>query len=306
MDMLQLEYFLAVARTGNMTSAAATLNVAQSSISRSISRLEADLGVPLFERSGRGIALSDYGKLYYAHAEAILRKANDAAQELKEIRDRHLGRISVSTCTPRALNPLILQHFSENPDVLIHQRRLTDLNTIKSYIDNGIVDFALTHSFPAGSEYEWQPLINERYYLLVPMDHPFAQQDDIALSQLSEERLIINACDDPDFIESHCIQAGIHPIFSLISEEYELLGPMVERGLGLSFISTLGLYDMKSALSVQHFSKIRVIPIREQNMTRPLGVLSRKDHYISAAAKAFYKKLLAYFKTIEMNMNTEV
>ena len=59
MDIVQLEYFLAVARLENMTTAAASLHVAQSSVSRCISRLEDHLGVPLFDRRGNGIALNE-------------------------------------------------------------------------------------------------------------------------------------------------------------------------------------------------------------------------------------------------------
>ena len=88
MDFLQLEYFLAVARIGNMTAAANSLHVAQASVSRSIARLESELGVPLFERSGRGIFLNDYGKIFYDRAETILRELDDGARELKEMRDQ--------------------------------------------------------------------------------------------------------------------------------------------------------------------------------------------------------------------------
>ena len=88
MDLLQIEYFLAVARTENMTAAANTLHVAQSSVSRCISRLEESLGVPLFERSGRGIVLSDYGRRFYARAETIMRELSDGEQEIKEMRDQ--------------------------------------------------------------------------------------------------------------------------------------------------------------------------------------------------------------------------
>ena len=60
MELLQLEYFLRVARSGNVSQTAAEINVAQSSVSRSIARLEESLGFPLFERVGRKIVLNEY------------------------------------------------------------------------------------------------------------------------------------------------------------------------------------------------------------------------------------------------------
>lgn len=65
MELLQLEYFLKVARSGNVSQTAAEINVAQSSVSRSIARLEESLGFPLFERVGRKIVLNEYGRMYY-------------------------------------------------------------------------------------------------------------------------------------------------------------------------------------------------------------------------------------------------
>ena len=97
MELLQIEYFLTVARTENMTAAANSLHVAQSSVSRCISRLEESLGVPLFERSGRGIVLSDYGREFYKRAETIMRELSDGERQLKEMRDQQFGRVSIGT-----------------------------------------------------------------------------------------------------------------------------------------------------------------------------------------------------------------
>lgn len=60
--------------------------------------------------------------------------------------------------------------------------------------------------------------------------------------------------------------------------------------------------DMKRALPMEHFGRIRLIPIQDECFRRTLGILSRKHHCFSAA-KSFYKKLLAYFKTIDAGMN---
>ena len=290
---------------GSMTSAAAFLNVAQSSVSRCIARLEDSLGVPLFERNGRGIVLTDYGRIFYSHAESIMREYADGERQLKELRDQYTGRISIATCTPRMINPLMIEYITEYPDILFRQRRITDFSVIKSHLDNGMLDYALTYSPCADPEYEWTPLLTENYYLLLSSNHPLADRTQISLAELSGESFLVNASDDPDFIEKHCKQAGMDPKFSFISDEYELLGPMAERGLGITLISTSALYDLKKSVPVQRFSLIRNIPIQDENFKRTLGVLCRKHHYMSAAARNFRKKLIAYFKTIELEMNQQ-
>ena len=72
MDLVQLEYFKAVAESGHLTNAAKKLNVAQPALSVSISRLESEVGVPLFDRVGRGIYLNKCGEIYLEHVEQAL------------------------------------------------------------------------------------------------------------------------------------------------------------------------------------------------------------------------------------------
>ena len=168
MDIVQLEYFLAVARSENMTTAAASLHVAQSSVSRCISRLEDHLGVPLFDRRGNGIALNENGKAFYPHAEAIIREMADGSRQMKEMRDQSLGRVSISTCAARQINQLIIRHMEQYPDVLFRQRRCTDSEEIQRMLDRGMLDYALTFTPLSEHDYTWTPLVHEKYFVLVP------------------------------------------------------------------------------------------------------------------------------------------
>ena len=162
MDIVQLEYFLAVARSENMTTAAASLHVAQSSVSRCISRLEDHLGVPLFDRSGNGIALNENGKAFYPHAEAIIREMADGSRQMKEMRDQSLGRVSISTCAARQINQLIIRHMEQYPDVLFRQRRCSDSEEIQRLLDRGMLDYALTFTPFSEHDYTWTPLVHEK------------------------------------------------------------------------------------------------------------------------------------------------
>ena len=72
MELLQLKYFMKVAELNNVSQAAKSLNVVQSAVSRSIMRLEEDLGVTLFDRKGKRIQLNDSGRLAYTHAKMVL------------------------------------------------------------------------------------------------------------------------------------------------------------------------------------------------------------------------------------------
>lgn len=112
----------------------------------------------------------------------------------------------------------------------------------------------------------------------------------------------MNDSDSPDFIEEQFQKCGVTPIFSFIGNEFDVLGPMVERPIGVTLISTLALYDLKLGLPLENLSRIRILPL-EESLSRTLGILSRKHHYTSQSAKVFSKNLVTYFKEIDREMN---
>ena len=97
MTLQQLTYFLAAAEHGSFSAAAERLLMAQPSLSEQIRRLEAELGVPLFMRAGRGIALTEAGRLLRPHAERTLADAQAAAESVREIRDLTGGTVAFGT-----------------------------------------------------------------------------------------------------------------------------------------------------------------------------------------------------------------
>ena len=303
MDLVQLEYFLAVARTENMTTAAASLHVAQSSVSRCISRLENYLGVPLFDRGGNGIVLNENGRAFYPHAEAILRELTDGSRQMKELRDQSQGRVSIATCAARQINQLMIRHMEEYPGVLFRQRRSASLEEIQGLLDRGVLDYALTYTPLSERDYNWTPLIHERYYVLLSAKHPLAAQSSIQVHALENVNILINDSDDPDYIEAEFEKQGVTPRFAFIGNEYDVLGPMVERQVGAALISTLALYDLKQGVSLEHLARIRILPLQVE-LSRTLGIVSRKHHYMSQAAKEFYQTLVRYFRDMEREMNT--
>src|SRR4051794_11548805 len=97
MTLQQLTYFLAAAERGSFSAAAEELHMAQPSLSEQIRRLEAELGVSLFARAGRGLALTEAGRLLVPHAERTLAEAAEAADAVREVRDLRSGTVSFGT-----------------------------------------------------------------------------------------------------------------------------------------------------------------------------------------------------------------
>jgi DNA-binding transcriptional LysR family regulator len=97
LTLQQLSYFLAAAEHGSFSAAAEALHMAQPSLSEQIRRLEAELGVPLFVRAGRGLELTEAGRLLQPHAERTLAEAQAAVESVREVRDLAGGSVAFGT-----------------------------------------------------------------------------------------------------------------------------------------------------------------------------------------------------------------
>jgi DNA-binding transcriptional LysR family regulator len=97
MTLQQLTYFLAAAQHGSFSAAAEALFMAQPSLSEQIRRLEAELGVALFARGGRGLELTEAGRLFRPHAERTVAAAEEAAESVREVRDITGGTVTFGT-----------------------------------------------------------------------------------------------------------------------------------------------------------------------------------------------------------------
>ena len=149
MELSQLRYFIAVAKLGNMSKAAETLFVSQPNLSTSISRLEEEVGVPLFERRRGKIALNQNGELLLKSVEQAVSLLDAGVQA---VRNQHSGRPEPLSIVCMTDDTTLLEHFLlEHPEVnLIHQR--ADLPNVTSLLDRCEVDLAMTVLPPPSEE----------------------------------------------------------------------------------------------------------------------------------------------------------
>jgi DNA-binding transcriptional LysR family regulator len=118
----QLTYFLAAVEHGSFSAAADSLHMAQPSLSEQIRRLEAELGVPLFTRVGRGLELTEAGRLLRPHAERTLAEAREAVESVREVRDLTGGTVAFGTFGSAhhyLLGGLVQDFRSRHPDVRV-------------------------------------------------------------------------------------------------------------------------------------------------------------------------------------------
>ncbi len=238
MDTDQLLHFRSVADLRNFTHAAERLGISQPTLSRSIQRLEEELGQPLFERKPRSVDLTDAGQLFQSRAEQILLLLEDCKAEICD--DGQSGRIRIAaipTIAPFFL-PNLLRTFSDAfPKAsLIVQEDTTD-NLMKR-CKQAELDVAIV-ALPIPTRYvEVEELFEEELSLVLPRNHPLAAKKQIRVSDVEHYPFVLldEAHCLSDSITSFCRQRSVQPLVVERTSQLVMVQELVSLGHGVSMI----------------------------------------------------------------------
>lgn len=202
MELDQLTYFLRIAELGNFTRAAEELAISQPALSRSIQRLEEELGMPVFVRKSRTLELTDAGQLLKSRARQIQSIVEDTKAEISD--DGQSGRLrigAIPTIAPYFLPEFLQQFSSQFPQAaLIIYEETTD-NLLKA-CSQGEVDVALI-ALPVEAKYlQYERLFEEELWLVMPPQHPLLDKKRIRVEDLRELPFIM-------LDEAHCLSGNI-------------------------------------------------------------------------------------------------
>ncbi|HBE70246.1 MAG TPA: hyalin [Planctomycetaceae bacterium] len=228
MEIDQLRYFIAVAQRLNFTRAAEDLLISQPALSRSIQKLEDELGQPVLERKSRKLALTEAGALLHARAQQVLAILDDTKAEITD--DGRSGRIRVGaipTIAPYFL-PEVLKRFSfDFPDATVIVQEATTEELVKS-CRQGEIDLAIL-ALPLPAKYlEVEILLEEELLLVVPPDHPLATKVTLRISDVEPHPFVL-------LNEAHCLSDNI----STICREKSFQPVAVERTSQLAMVQEL-------------------------------------------------------------------
>ena len=180
MDISILKYFITVAQTEHMSRAAEQLNITQPSLSTSIRRLEAELGFPLFDRTGRGIQLNEYGAIYLkavVQANALL---DGAINEIKELQQNMVSFTRLA-CSNSSTNARLIDHLLSNGAHLSVNNIPQDWE--KALLNNEC-DLVITMGNLHSPHIEQQVIYRHKILVVVSKSHPLAQKESVTLKEL--------------------------------------------------------------------------------------------------------------------------
>jgi LysR family transcriptional regulator, transcription activator of glutamate synthase operon len=288
MEMHQLAYFESVSRHLHFTRAAEELHVAQPSVSQQIRKLEAELGTPLFHRMKRHVALTEAGKTFLPHAQAVLRRLEEARLEVQELSGLRKGTLAVGAppSVGTHLLPAALAAFSRlHPGIALDFREAGS-RTLLGLLEAGELDLAVVIQPIRHPVLETLPLLEEELLLAVPRQHALAKgQARVHLGQLRQEPFVLLRGGAYDLREQTlvaCRRAGFEPIVALDGGEMDSILRFVAAGIGIAILPAMVL------ASIPPGDEAPVAVRRLQpHLSRALVIARRRDRYFSAAAREF-------------------
>lgn len=193
----QLEYFVTLAEIQNYTKAASILNITQPALSRSISNLEQSIGVPLFQKKGRGIELNFYGHILLKHLQTAQNSIHSGEQEIRSLISPEQGHIRIASLYTLGVNllPRLLQDFSTKNPKVTYTLRQHPTRLIMDCLRNNEIDIGFCTDFTGMEDEEdefMKAIISiEELYMLVPKSHPLSNRKSVDLIEFKDDYHIL-------------------------------------------------------------------------------------------------------------------
>lgn len=291
MDLNQLQTFLILAEEGHMTRAAGRLHLTQPAVSVQLSRLEEDLGYVLFDRTSKGLVLTEAGETFRVYAEQALGRLEDGRTALEEIAGLKHGSLSIgggATATTYLLPPLLGKFHEDYPGIRFFVREQPSQSVVddvlQGRLDLGVVTLPIkTPSGNVGAtKLEIEHWVDDELRLLVPHNHRLVGRKDFRWEELNGEALVLFEAGSAvrGLIDYRINEAGIDVNIVMELRSIESIKQMVAQGIGSAFVSQYALRSGDKSLACAED------PIRRQ-----LAVMYRSDRSQSASARAFLKMM---------------
>lgn len=235
MEMHQLKYFICVAKLESISKAAAMLHLSQPALSKSIAKLEDELGVLLFDRSGKRLHLNDRGRLFLNAAEKALRELDGAAASVSAGAGSLQGSLSVGVFGVQDDAISCVQRFMQaNRQVHVmldaRQRSIT-ARAVREF------DMVFYPEGPAFGGIAGIPYARSRVRLAVPTSHPLAAAGTADLAQFRDDPFVFMNTTAGVYEQSYqlCVESGFSPWVRAVTSSGVAQQRLIGAGLGVGF-----------------------------------------------------------------------
>lgn len=302
MNLRHLQFFVKLAQTQHMAKAAELLGISQSSLSYAISSLENELGVPLFEKDGRNIKLTNYGQIYLHYVQNSLTQLKEGSEYISELLDVNRGHINLGfTFTMgQDLVPHLVHEFLKDPNrqkINFTFKQDTTPQLIQDLIDDKL-DLILASS-PSKQQLDQinlVHLVNQEILAAVPLEHPLAKRKSVSLKELSKYPMILYSKDSgfrPD-IDLLFKNEQITPKVKLESTEDHTIIGFVHWGYGVAIVPHLPqLAD----------NQVKLLHLDVKQNWHPMFIMTKSNHFLTPSTSLFLDFVQNYCKKNYLDKN---
>lgn len=283
MELLQLTYFCSAAETGNFSKTAAKYSVPPSNISQTISRLEKELGVTLFDRFANKISINERGRQFYSSVKKALMLIEQAKLSVDDTSDVLSGEIRISVCVNRRVVTRSIEKFrSAYPQISFF---------ISHDLSDDASDLIIADGHFRGRNMKKELLLSENIVLAISKNNPLSDKSSITADDLRDQRFISmpNGSSLFRYTNMICNDMGFSPDIAIQSDDPYYVRKYVEMGLGIAFMPSVSWQGQFSD---------NMTFITPGNYKRNTYVFWNGDKYMSRGVEAFLKELITECKKL--------
>ncbi len=283
MNLIHLRYFVELAHTHHYTRAAEKLCITQPSLSYAISQLEDELGVPLFEKTGRNTMLTRFGQQFLSYAENALHTLDDGVETLKK-GAKGEGTIRLGTIRPAGISfiPTLAEKFlRENPDRDIHFTFGTGITQdLINELHAQHYDLIFSSNPKTEVGLTSKVVLQQNMVLIVPLNHPLARYESVDLEQTLLYPYVYFSTDSGLRYEVDSLfeAIGKRPKIAYEILEDEVVAGVVAKNFGIAIVPEM---DILSTLN------LKVIRISKPIRYRNIYMVNNNRVYMPPVVKAF-------------------
>lgn len=287
MELFQLRSFLRVVEAGSITRAAERLYLTQPAVTQHVRALERELGVPLFDRTRRGVALTQAGQVLYQYAHQCMALLEECRQVISDLEAGRGGRFVLGAGVTTSIFhlPRWLRRLREEyPGIEVVVRTGRSAQVAALALDREI-DLGLVTSPVQHPDLRVVGLYEEEISLVTPHHHPLANRL-IQPEELAETPLILfpKGTGFRDYLDRVLASAGILPWVKMESDSVEAIKSFVAIGLGVSFLPEAAVATEKDSGELARARIAGLPPLKRQT-----SAIYRVDRYLCAGARAFLR-----------------
>lgn len=289
MNLNHLYYFKTLARVEHYTRAAQELSITQPSLSHAISCLEDELGTYLFEKQGRRVVLTKYGKIFLQYVTNSLDMLEVGIKRTKAMTSESSGIIDLGYIFTLG------SHFV--PDLVSEFLKTQEGKSIDFTFNQGITknilaglkdekyDVVFCSQMLNEKEIDFIPVFEEEIILAVPKEHPLGKRESVTLKEtLDYQHIIFRAGSGlRSFLDGVYKELGQFPEASYEVEEDSAMAGLVAKEFGIAIMPKIPILDMMD---------VKVVPILEPKIKRYIYLAKMKNKYLSPVAQEFVKYVI--------------